>query len=121
MGVWPGGRMKVEWLEPWSSIDKSLGIRLVEELVRELPAAHPLHNVPVIAIARRSDCDDILFRPDDESGRVAVVHLTWRMAAEPDPRYPPCLTFATLDEWAERCMGADHREWLTGRPDLGTN
>jgi hypothetical protein len=55
---------------------------LLAELRRELPAAHPLASLPLRAVGRRSDCDDVLFAVEDGSGRVMTVHLTWRGSQE---------------------------------------
>lgn len=76
----------MEWGERWSPIDDAGTARNMEmELARELSSSHPLFNVPVTAIGLRIDSDDVLFRLFDGSGRLAVVHLTWRQGPEPPP------------------------------------
>ena len=50
----------------------------VAELQRELSPEHPLFGQRFIAVARRFDCDDALFRIEGAPERFAVVHLTWR-------------------------------------------
>ena len=85
---------------PWHPIEASPG--LAEELRREVPAGHRLFNLPVKAIARRSDCDDVLFQIEDGSGRVAVVHLTWRV--ESDTTWPFTGIYESLESWFARGM-----------------
>ena len=50
---------------------------IAQELLREVGVGHPLHGLPVRTLARRQDCDDVLFAIEDGTERVAVVHLTW--------------------------------------------
>ncbi len=70
---------------------------LVEQLQRETPPGHVLHSVPVVALARRMDNDDVLFRLDDGTARVAVVHLTY--ASGSDPRWPATELFDSAAAW----------------------
>jgi hypothetical protein len=51
----------VEWLVPWYSIaDDPVEVAGMErELRRELSSGHPLYGVPVQAVGRRQDCDDV--------------------------------------------------------------
>ena len=46
-----------------------------------------------------------------DDGHVAEVHLTWRRDTEPDPRWPDCAIFASLEEWRRESMVPLH-EWL---------
>lgn len=57
-------------------------------------------------LARRQDCDEVLFALEDGTGRVAVVHLTWQ--AERDPRWPAVEMFRDLDDFRRRRMQMDH-------------
>jgi len=61
---------------PWQQLGTSDA--LMSELHRELAPGHALFGVPLNAIARRLDSDDVLVSLNDGSGRVALVHLTWR-------------------------------------------
>lgn len=106
--------MAVEWLEPWVPIEEygpGAGPAMAGELTRELGPGHPLYRVPVEAIGRRGDRDDVLFRLLDGSGRVAVVHLTWTRS--PPERYPWPATafFPSVEAWVVDDMSADHREF----------
>jgi hypothetical protein len=97
------------WLEPWYSIldnaDQIAGME--RQLHAEVPAGHALHSLPVRALARRQDCDDVLFGIEDGTGRVAVVHLTWSSGLQP-PDYPRTTIFLSLDEWRVDGMQVDH-------------
>jgi hypothetical protein len=70
---------------------------LAAELVREMSPAHQLFGVPLRAIGRRLDTDDVLYELTDGSGRVAEVHLTWR--PNDQPPWPHALVFASLEQW----------------------
>ena len=68
-----------EFLEPWWQPDAADLAAIDAELARELEfnLHHPLHGVKCRAIARRTDCDDVLFKLEGHDSRLAVVHLTW--------------------------------------------
>jgi len=68
------------------------------ELPRELATGHPLFGLPLTAIYRRNDDDDVLFQVNDGSGRVAEVHLTWRGDMEKLP-WPISRFFESFDDW----------------------
>jgi hypothetical protein len=103
----------VEWLEPWYSIAKNpcqiMGMEA--ELHRELRSGHPLFGLPVQAVGRRGDCDDILFRLLDGTGRVAVVHLTWTHNPPEQPPWPDTIIYADYEAWVSQGMRADHGEF----------
>lgn len=102
--------MNVDWLTPWhliASADERFG--LLSELRRELPQDHPLFASDVLPIARRQDCDDVLFGLND--GRVAVVHLTWSGKTEPTAEFPWTTIFESMDSFVEHCMKPEHEEW----------
>lgn len=75
---------------PWEPVTSDFS----GELQNEVPIGHILHGVPTMAIARRGDCDDFLFKLNDDSGRYAIVHLTWRK--EVNPAWPAT---EMLDDW----------------------
>jgi hypothetical protein len=54
-----------------------------QELLAEVAAGHPLSGISSEVIARSEASDDALVRVED--GRWALVHLTWRQAAEAPP------------------------------------
>ena len=96
--------MEAPWNNVWRPIrDADVAARLEQELCRELVAGHLLHGVPVAAIARRSDCDDVLFLRDS-SDRVALVHLTWKGDFERNLKWPQAVLYDCLDDWIERGM-----------------
>jgi hypothetical protein len=99
----------MEWLTPWHPIPDSEDFTL--ELIREVIKGHPLFQVPTKSIARRQDCDDVLFQIEDGSGRVAVVHLTWSMKPEPSPNSPHSVFYDSLQNWAREAMSHDHDEF----------
>ncbi len=96
----------MEWLTPWFSIanDSAQMVELEQELHRELAVGHPLYGLPVRALGRRQDCDDVLFALEDGTGRVAVVHLTWTHS--PPERLPwPCAeVFSSIEAWEKEDM-----------------
>ncbi len=49
----------------------------LERVAKSVPD-HELYGLPVPAIARPVDTDDVLNAIEDGTGRVADVHLTWR-------------------------------------------
>jgi hypothetical protein len=76
---------QLDWLEPWQRLEGSSDT-FVNELQKELPPQHVLHGLPAVAVARRIDCDDVLFATADPTIPLAVVHLTWTSRTESDPR-----------------------------------
>ena len=64
----------------------------VRELARELPVGHVLKMAKVRAVARDIEGEDVAFELED--GRGCVVHLTWRVEA--DPLWPHCEFIADL-------------------------
>ena len=98
-----------EWLTPWEAVDN--GTALETELRREIREGHSLHDLPVMAVGRRVDCDDVLFRVDRPSRALAVVHLPWRMQPEPDPTWLHTRLFPNWEDWTEKCLKPDHAEY----------
>ena len=103
----------MEFLEPWFPCS---GSGLIDELHRELPSGHVLENVELSVVARRRDCDDVLFALNDGSGRLVLVHLTWSKARETIPTFPITRIFPRLNLWLET-MRADHDEFVANDPD----
>ena len=106
----------MDWLLPWHSIadDSNEVTGMERELRRELSAGHPLYGLPVRAMARRQDCDDVLFALADGTGRVAVVHLTWTHSPPEAPPWPVTVVYPTIERWAEQVMKPDHDEFCHG-------
>jgi hypothetical protein len=103
----------VEWLVPWYSIaDNPVQVADIErELRRELSSGHPLSGLPVLAVGRRQDCDDVLFSLADGTGRVAVVHLTWTHNPPEQPPWPSTFVFPSFEAWVAEGMHPDHDEF----------
>jgi len=97
----------VDWLTPWHA-EQSL--QATVELAREVGPGHLLWQVPVRVLARRQDCDDVLFALEDGTGRVAVVHLTWQI--EHDPRWPSIELFDDLEDFRRHRMRSDHETFV---------
>ena len=106
----PGG---TAWSEPWTPIfDPGLANGLVSELKKETGPKHPLFGRDARAIARRLDCDDVLFVVEPDEYSFAVVHLTWRGGEEPDPLWPSTELFRNWDDLHKGRLMADHKEFL---------
>jgi hypothetical protein len=112
----------MKWLTPWHSISENHNQveGMQRELGRELSAGHPLYAVATRAIARRQDCDDVLFAVEDGSCRVAVVHLTWTHSPPEKPPWPDTVLWDSIDEWIATGMHSDHQEFAAGG-ELGIN
>jgi hypothetical protein len=98
-----------EFLEPWFAVTSDDG-QLQEELAAELGPSHPLRGRAMRAVARRRDCDDVLFVSVDEPHVVAVVHLTYANRPELDPRFPGTTLFESMQDWIERGMAASENK-----------
>lgn len=90
---------EMEWIDPWSAIEDG-GISLVVELKRELSPQHVLFGRDAVAIARRSDCDDVLFKMED--GSFAVVHLTWSGKQDQYPNFPWTTIHKTMEDFVKK-------------------
>jgi hypothetical protein len=106
--------MNIEWLEPWKPIEDPDFARAIEdELNRERSSAHALSGLPLVAIGQHTGTDDFLFRVDDGSGRLALVHLTWAGKRETPP-WPQSMLFADVADWIDQGMRPDHDETTAG-------
>ena len=85
----------VEWPSLWEVCTDRV---LVEELQREVSLNHVLCNQEVNVIARRTDCDDVLFQEINRK-YFALVHLTWSSKSE-NPPWPFTKIFVTFNEFA---------------------
>ena len=104
--------MTLDWLHPWRSVDDwtpDQRRRTEKQLKVEVGPDHPLHNSPVTILGVRSDCDDTLFKLNDETGRIAVVHLTFGQSQQPMP-WPETRFFASIDDFVATQMRPDHEE-----------
>ena len=88
----------MQWPEGWEEITQGEQKALEAELNREVRCDHPLYNKSVEAIARRCDCDDVLFAVAGSS-TVAIVHLSY--GEETNPLWPHTQFFGSLSKWKE--------------------
>ena len=100
----------MQFVEPWTLIEKFTD-ELVAELNKELPEKHVLFGKPVKALARRTDCDDVLFEITDGSKQFAVVHLTWSGKQDLHTNFPWTEIFASLEEFNKNRMQPDALEF----------
>jgi len=84
--------------------------RFEDEYATEIGKCHSLYGVPVRAIARRIDRDDVLFQLLRHLCDYAVVHLTWSGREEPDPHLPRFELFLD-DELMEKCIKPAQEEY----------
>jgi len=100
-----------EILAPWGPVSKEDGPKLVAELKRELRPDHLLSGASVEAVARRCDCDDVLFVTDSKKGLLALVHLTWSGKPDQFPQWPHTVFFQSWAEWMESDMRPAHEDY----------
>jgi hypothetical protein len=105
----------LKWVEPWEPLDGT-GDGFVKELEREMPPQHVLYGVPVVAVACRIDCDDVLFASADPSKPLALVHLTWH-GPETDPIWPNTYILRSWQEFIDCVLIPTHQERLGLRND----
>lgn len=98
------------WLEPWQPVDEHAEA-LAAELRKELGPKHVLFGRPMAAVGRRVDNDDVLFVSTGAPQTLAVVHLTWCAGQESDPGYPATTLFQSWEDWVERGLRPDHRDY----------
>jgi hypothetical protein len=97
---------------PWHPVSDSGQVAGMErELNRELSVGHPLFGLPVKTLARRQDCDDVLFALQDGSGRVAVVHLTWTQSPPERQPWPGTTLFPSFETWVAEGMHSDAEDF----------
>ncbi len=87
----------MQWPDGWEQIAPDKRQALEAELKREAAPGHLLHSVDVTALARRNDCDDVLFGLNG-SASVAVVHLSYGKA---EALWPQTQVFSSLEQWKE--------------------
>jgi len=95
----------MQFLKPWHEVT-SEDLDLQTELAAEVGPSHPLKGRNMRAVARRQDCDEVLFVSVDEPRVIAVVHLTYANRPEMDPRWPGTTFFDSMEDWIERGMKA---------------
>jgi hypothetical protein len=98
-------------LPPWEYVAASVHEGLLKELRREIATGHPLYEVKASVVARRQDCDDVLFAIEGHASAFAVVHLTWTGKQESNPAWPSTRLYPDWQAWVDTCMRPDHQEW----------
>ncbi len=98
---------EIQWISPWwyFSVDHpELGPAFEAELQKELNASHRLypHRESARAVAKREDCDDVLFWLPELNRKVAIVHLTWPQSRELTATWPTTYMFDTLAEFVSK-------------------
>jgi len=106
-------KMLPELKEPWLLIEERSVDATGAELRREVGPRHVLKGKKVRALARRQDCDDVLFAIEDGSNTFAVVHLTYSRKEESDPQWPSTQIFSSLEDWCTKCMIPDHEDFTS--------
>lgn len=95
---------------PWELVsDQATAKGLVREAKREVFWRHPLRGKRLSALARRIDCDDVLFEIDS-GPKVAVVHLTWSGRWE-RKGFPWTEIFDSFDDFLATRMTEDCRDY----------
>lgn len=79
--------------------DSAKAAHLHAELLRELPANHPLFGVPLETFAACEANDDTLFRFRGNPGRFVLVHLTWLGRTEIDKDHPSIVLDGTFADF----------------------
>lgn len=100
------------YLEPWNCLSDypdSIKPALEKQLSIELGSNHKLYGLKLEAIAKRDDCDDVLFK-DKNTEHVFVVHLTWNQNAETGI-YPGTSQYSNIQEFVEKRMKPDNKEF----------
>lgn len=99
----------LKWHEPWCAVVPGLEI----ELRNETGEGHPLFGQKAISVGRRRDSDDVLFLLLDHPSPLAVVQLTWTGRPERNGDWPRTTFYSSLQEFVDRRMTSDHREFST--------
>lgn len=99
------------FLIPWERIEISTAEGLEKELKLEMNNGHLLFGEKVRAIAKRIDCDDVLFELV-EQGKFAVVHLTWTMKKEDSAAFPYTEIFENWTDLHQNRIVRDNLDYL---------
>ena len=85
------------WPHQWYEVSPQNRAILERELSHEISPGHVLFGRSVCAIARREDCDDVLFAMVG-SLQVAVVHLVYG-SMELQPGWPATMLYESRSVW----------------------
>lgn len=98
----------LSFLEPWVHISYN-NTSFEDELHKEISEKHVLYRLKVKAIAKRIDCDDVLFLIN--KNEYAVVHLTWKSKSENNPEWPITTIYKHYEDWKQHCMVPNYIEY----------
>lgn len=99
-------------LEPWEIISAHEEM-ISAELKKEVREDGLLFGKEASPIARRKDCDDILFEIEGMNEQFAVVHLTWSGKKDAHPGFPSTTLYSNLENWRQECMLPDHEDYTS--------
>lgn len=99
---------EITWVQPW---EPTLSIDFVSELKKEIAPDHWLWNRDIVSVAKRRDCDDVLFYLSDGMPSFVVVHLTWQGQQE-KAGFPSMTKYESLTDWIELGMKPDHDDYV---------
>ena len=100
----------LQLLAPWVAVDDSESQRFEDEYAAEIAKGHPLYGVPVKAIARRADSNDVLFRLLRHLCDYAVVRLSWSGREELSPDSPHLDLYVDDQDLTEKRLIPDQHE-----------
>jgi short-subunit dehydrogenase len=100
---------KFELKIPWHPVQEE-GTGICDQFYKEVGHGHLLFGKEVQALARRQDCDDVLFKITGEETSFAIVHLTWSQNKQSDPKWPSTDFFSSADE-LQLVINKDAKEW----------
>jgi len=98
-------------LEPWLSVSGDECLMLEAELLKEMRDDHVLARISCTAVARRCDCDDVLFITDFPKGLLAIVHLTWSGHPDQYAQWPHTTFFDSWEAFEKEEMLPEHEGW----------
>lgn len=85
------------WPNQWYEVKSENRMALERELSQEISPGHVLFGLSARAVARREDCDDVLFAVAGSS-QVAEVHLVYS-SEESRSDWPLTVLYRDLSEW----------------------
>jgi hypothetical protein len=94
-----------------SEPDRSRATGLAFERQTEESLGHSLYGTSATAVARRKDCDDLLFEIALRDKPLAVVHLRWNTGKELDTWSPRTKLFTNWEECVREAMLPDHEDY----------
>jgi hypothetical protein len=92
----------IQWPAGWRYVRTGEGVGYEDALEKEVGEGHPLFNSRVIAVGARVDRDDVLVLLPGSARPLAVVHLTYADAPDPDdPTLPRTTFYNSLEAWLQ--------------------